>query len=254
MNTSTRVIFGSRSTSRSSARLSSRSTCSTHCAISSTVLDTGVDRDVDRIDQDAVRQLRDLRRHRRREHQVLTLARQRRDDAADRVDEAHVQHAIGLVEHEHLARRRSGACPCSIRSSSRPGRRHDDVDVAAQRLHLRPLPDAAEHDGALAGDVDAVVGEVVRDLRRRARAWASAPARAGPGPAGAAWRARRSQDRQRERGRLAGAGLRAAEHVAPGEQVRDRLRLDRRRLLVAGGGDRALELIDEAQRRERRDG
>jgi hypothetical protein len=41
------------------------------------------------------------------------------------------------------------------------------------------------------------------------------------------------QDRQRERRGLARAGLRGAEHVAAGEQRRDRRRLDRRRRLVA---------------------
>jgi hypothetical protein len=66
--------------------------------------------------------------------------------------------------------------------------------------------------------------------------------------------ARQAVRRQREGRRLAGSGGGAAEDVAAGEEQRDRLRLDRRRLLVAGVGDRALELIDEAQRREGRDG
>ncbi len=47
------------------------------------------------------------------------------------------------------------------------------------------------------------------------------------------------EDRQRERGGLAGAGLRAAEDVAAGQQVRDRLRLDGGGRLVAGAEDGA---------------
>ena len=45
-------------------------------------------------------------------------------------------------------------------------------------------------------------------------------------------------DRQPEGGRLAGAGLRLGDHVAAGEQDRDDLDLDRRRLLVADVLDR----------------
>ena len=54
-------------------------------------------------------------------------------------------------------------------------------------------------------------------------------------------------DRQRERGRLAGARLGPAEEVAPFEEVRDRLRLDRRRDLVPFIGHRAEKLLLEAE-------
>jgi NAD(P)H-dependent flavin oxidoreductase YrpB (nitropropane dioxygenase family) len=50
------------------------------------------------------------------------------------------------------------------------------------------------------------------------------------------------EDRQRERRGLAGAGGGLAQQVAPGEQRRDRLALDRRGLLVAELGEGALEL------------
>ena len=50
------------------------------------------------------------------------------------------------------------------------------------------------------------------------------------------------EDREDERGRLAGARLGAREHVAPGEDERDRGRLDRRGLRVALVRDRAEEL------------
>jgi hypothetical protein len=91
--------------------------------------------------------------------------------------------------------------------------RHDDVDVAPQRLDLMVLCDAAEHDRALAREVDAVAGEVFRDLRGQlagGRQHEDAGTATGP-----ARLARQTvQDRQRERRRLAGAGLRATEDVA----------------------------------------
>ena len=198
-----------------------------------------------------MRQLGDLRRHRRREHQVLPLARQGGDDAADGLDETHVEHAVRLVEHEDLA-------DVEVRTALRhqieqaAGRRHDDVRVAAQRLHLRSLADAAEYDRALRGNVDAVVGEVVRDLGRQlARRREHQRARSPALPARLARQA--VEDRQSEGGGLAGSGLRAPENVAPGQEVRDRLRLNRRGPLVPGGRDRALKGINQSQRRERRE-
>ena len=55
------------------------------------------------------------------------------------------------------------------------------------------------------------------------------------------------QRRQHERGRLAGAGLRRADQVAAREQMRNRLRLDRRGLGVAAGGERREQLRREIQ-------
>ena len=56
------------------------------------------------------------------------------------------------------------------------------------------------------------------------------------------------QHRQRERRRLAGAGLGLAEQIAPVEQQRNRLALDRRRLLVSERGDDVGELALEPER------
>ena len=50
----------------------------------------------------------------------------------------------------------------------------------------------------------------------------------------------------RRRG-LAGAGLGAAQKIAPGKEMRDRLGLDRRRRGVALGTDRALDRLDQPE-------
>ena len=57
-------------------------------------------RDPNRIAQHVAGEIGDLLRHGGREEQRLPLARQLADDAADVVDEAHVEHAVGFVEHE----------------------------------------------------------------------------------------------------------------------------------------------------------
>ena len=56
------------------------------------------------------------------------------------------------------------------------------------------------------------------------------------------------QHRQREGRRLAGAGGRLGEHVAAGQQQRDRFALHRRRLFVAERGDGVHEGTGQAKR------
>jgi hypothetical protein len=65
----------------------------------------------------------DLTRHRGREEQRLALARQLGHDPADVMDEAHVEHAVGFVEHEDFNAIELTARLC-MRSSSSSGCRH----------------------------------------------------------------------------------------------------------------------------------
>ena len=58
-------------------------------------------------------------------------------------DEAHVEHAVGLVEHEGLeAVEPHVALVHQVEQTARC--RHQDVDAARQVVHLRALADAAE--------------------------------------------------------------------------------------------------------------
>ena len=59
-------------------------------------------RDAHRIAQHLRRQIRDLARHGGGEQQRLPLFGQLRDDGTDVVDEAHVEHTVGFVEHQHI--------------------------------------------------------------------------------------------------------------------------------------------------------
>ena len=77
--------------------------------------------------------------------QRLTPLRQRRNHFADVMDKAHVEHAVGLVEHEDLeAIEPHQALAHQVEQTAR--RRDQDVDSARQRLHLLALAHAAEHD------------------------------------------------------------------------------------------------------------
>ena len=117
-----------------------------------------------------------------------------------------------------------------------------------ERLLLRALPDAAEDHGVAQR---AGAGRRWRSSRRSARraraSGVSTSARMPSARPGGDRSTKRLQDRQRERRRLAGAGLRAAEQVAAREDVRDRLRLDRRRRGVALGRDGAQDRRDQPE-------
>ena len=56
--------------------------------------------DRDGVCEEGIREGADLRRERGREHQGLALGGHELDHALDVVDKAHVEHAVGLVEHE----------------------------------------------------------------------------------------------------------------------------------------------------------
>ena len=59
-------------------------------------------RDLGGIAQHLLGEIGDRLGHGGGEQQGLALRRQFRDDPADVVDEAHVEHAVGLVEHENF--------------------------------------------------------------------------------------------------------------------------------------------------------
>ena len=134
-----------------------------------------------------------------------------RKDRLEVLGEAHVEHLVGLVEHDDLDR--SSVERAAVEVVQRPARRrHDDVDAALELAQLPP------------------------DRLRRRRS--AAPARRAPGRTGAAPRtpacqlarghqderhrlraavagsASPLQDRQRERRGLPGAGRGLAEQVA----------------------------------------
>ena len=120
--------------------------------------------DADRIGQQLAHQLFDIGRHGGGETQGLALLRGERDDLLDVADEAHIEHSVGLVEHQHLDRVESDmALLDQIEQAARGG--DENVDAAHQRIDLRLLADAAEHQGVLQPEMAAIGLETVADLR-----------------------------------------------------------------------------------------
>ena len=191
-----------------------------------------LDLDAHRVAHEAAGDALDARRHRRREQDRLAAVGRGREDRLDVLGEAHVEHLVGLVEHDEADGVEGERAPVDV--VDRPARRgDDDVHAVAQGAELAEdrLPAVDRHDlgadaapvavarlghlhGQLAGrhqhEGDRVTGRVVDELQRR----------------------------QREGGRLAGAGGGLPEHVAAGEHLGDGVALDRRRLLVPERGDR----------------
>ena len=145
------------------------------------------------------------------------------------MNEAHVEHAVGLVEHAaaHLAQVEE----LLLREIEQPPwSGHQQVAPSAQRLDLRLLTHATEdHDGAqpgMAAVVAGTLGDLCRELARRRQHQRARGA--------CLVRCKVLQDRQNERGGLAGAGLRTGQHIAAGEHRGYRLALN------GCGGDVAL--------------
>ena len=177
-----------------------------------------------RVAQDVARERHDLPRQRGREEERLPPLRHVRHHAPDVRQEPDVEHAVRLVDDEHLepAQRRV-AVPEVVEQAA--GRGDDDVHAAAQRLLLHAHADAAVDRGNAQRSPARQRGQVRGDLAGQlARRRQDQRARGAALPAVQAM-----EDRQEEGRGLAAAGHGAAEHVTPFQDGRDRSLLDRRR-------------------------
>ncbi len=185
--------------------------------------------------QHLLRELRDRRRHRRREEQRLAPRGKVLEDAADVGQEAHVEHPVRLVEDEDLEAGELRVREAEVVEEA-PGRRDDHVDAAPERVLLRAHADAAEDGRAGHRRVDGELLQVLVDLRgelARGREDQRARRAARLGHEAV-------EDREDERGRLAAARHRAGEEVAAGHRGRDGVALD-------GRGTGEAHLLDAAE-------
>ena len=182
------------------------------------------DLDLGRPVQQACRELPDVGRERRREQQVLPFSGQRLDDLADVANEAHVEHAISLVEDEKFDRAEIDRALRQVIEKT-PGRRDDDVHALANFRDLRIDADAAIDHRRTKRQVLAIVANTVPHLggeftRRRQDQGPDATAVDGS-------MLQAMQHRQRETGCLAGARLGARKDVGAFQNKGNSLLLDR---------------------------
>ncbi len=146
--------------------------------------------------------------------------------------EAHVEHAVGFVEHQQLDAVEVDAAAVHVVLEA-AGRGDDDVDRLAQLLQLPAEGHAADQARGAQALAAAVAVAWPSAPAARARASASAPACAGPCRARRGEPAQALQAGQHEGRGLAAAGLRRDQQVAAGERGGNRLALHRRGLGIA---------------------
>ena len=173
----------------------------------------------------------DLARQRRRKEQGLASFGQLAHDIPDGGQEAHVQHAVCLVEDQVLDTGEVAIAPGhEVQQPTRRG--DDDVGTPSERLDLRLFADTAKDRGHAERQKLGVVPDIFVDLDHQF------PGRcedqdADMARAGVSGR-QTGQERQRERRSLAGSGLGDANEILAGEDDGDGRGLDRRRFGVAG--------------------
>src|SRR5215470_2671274 len=108
-------------------------------------------------------ELGDRRRHGRREQQCLPFALAGGDDLPHVVDEAHVEHAVPLVENEDRDFVEPDmALTAKVEQASRC--RDQDFNARLQCLDLVVLVDTSENDGSTERQPSAIGPETLADL------------------------------------------------------------------------------------------
>ena len=157
------------------------------------------------------------------------------------MDEAHVEHAVGFIEHQDLDPIETQRMALhEIEQAARSRNQH--VDAVLERAHLPADRHAADRERGCDAQVAPVGVEAVEDLSRQLAGGAEHQHAAALALRRASVGAERVQDRQRKGRRLAGAGLGDPDDVAPAHGGRYGLGLDRCGsdvvFLRKGAGDR----------------
>ena len=206
------------------------------------------DREPRRVPQVPFRDRQDPRRHRRREERRLPFGGRRIENRVQIFGEAHVEHLVGFVQNQHVQpiQRQRAAADVVERAAWRCD---DDAGAALEGANLLQHRRAAverQHGQPAAARVFVHrFGDLHRQLARRDEhqpVGASAIVCSEGGDA--------VQHRQRKRRGLARAGRGLREQVAPFEQQRNRLALNRRWLLVSKRRHRRDDRIVQPERGE----
>ena len=167
-------------------------------------------------------------------------------DLLDLGQEAHVEHAVGLVQHQDFESAEPRIWVTEmVEKAARCGDEH--VSAAAEGMLLRTHAHAAEDGGSGDGRVHGEGIQVLKDLGREL-----ARGRDDQGAGGTPRLPQQAlQDRQKKGCRLPAASHGAGEHVAPGQRRRNRVDLDRGGSYESEFPDALEQVGMQAQRRER---
>ena len=197
----------------------------------------------DGIVQEGLGEAGDFRRHGGREEQGLAREGHELADLLDVRDEAHVEHAVGLVDDEDLdALKQQLAALEEIEQAAGGGDQH--IRAAHDLGFLIGEGDAADEQGHVEAGVGAIFEEAFLDLGRQFAGGLEDEGAGHAGPGASLFKA--GQHGQGEGGGLAGAGLGDAENIAALQGVGDGLRLDGGGRGVTGGFDGCENLLAES--------
>ena len=221
------------------------------------------DRDASRGFEVTLGDLQDPGGQRRREQRRLPRVRCFLQDGVEILGKAHVEHFVGLVEHQHPnGVEEERPAPDVVQRPARRG--DDDVRASIERAELllhrgaaverhRAEPGAA---GVLVNRLAHLHRQLARGHEHEARGASGRdgflPARLPGRPFSLAFHLRGHRQtlnhRQREGGCLAGAGFGLRQQVAAREDQGNRLALDRRRLFVAERRNHGDEWVRQPER------
>ncbi len=185
-----------------------------------------LDTDLDGVALVGAAQLAETRRESRREEHGLALRGDRVEQHAHLLLEAHVEHAVRLVEHEVMDTRKIKAPPLEVIDRA-ARRRDDDVDPLFEREGLRtPRLTAADDEHAQPRVASAEATDLAGDLGAKLAGRAKHEGLETP-----RLELNALEQRNREGHGLAAAGVGLTDEVAAREEVRQTLALDRREFL-----------------------
>ena len=194
-----------------------------------------LDAHLGRVDQMLGRNAGNRPRHGGRKQGDLTVIRGMRQHPFHVVDEAHPQHLVRFVQHQHLqVRDIQRALAHMVHHPS--GRADHNIHTRAQGAGLRRVRRAAvDRNHAAAGQPLGVGRERLGHLLSQLTGGRQHQG-GGRAPTGLVLLRQHGQQGQRKCRRLAGAGLGHAQHIPAIQQIRDGLGLDRRGFFVPEGG------------------
>ena len=207
------------------------------------------DLDPDGVFEEGACEVGDLCRHGRREEEVLPVCRHQAHDPLHIGEEAHVEHAVGFIEDEvGEVAKVDEALRVQVEQAS--GRGDEDIDAAAQCIHLGADANTAEDDRGLDGEAGAVGIEPLCNLGREL-AGGGEDQRTDGARITTGLGSETLEHGEGKCGGLSRASLGDTEEVSSGKQRRDRLVLNRSGSGVALVGQRAQKGLDEPEIGER---
>ena len=206
--------------------------------------------DLDRLLEERLGQVFDLGRHGGGEQHGLATQADLLGNGAHRGDEAHVEHAVGFVQHQPARFVEADLVVVhQVLEATRRG--HDHVDALGDLADLVVARHATEHQHGVELHLGAgEFAQVLFDLHGQFTGGGKNERAGGHRPRTAGKAHDPGQDRQAESRRLARTGLGDAQHVPAFEQFGDRLGLDFSGLGEAAGSQAVGEKGRQAERNE----